>query len=390
MTGAKPSILFVHAGAEMYGADRILLELVGGLMAQGYPVCVVLPGHGPLGQEFSRLGIEPIICNLGILRRKYFSFSGLINRSTRLFSAVKQLIWIIRQNDISIVHSNTTAVLAGALASKIVGVQHIWHVHEITTKPRWFAILLAACVSTLSCQVVFVSEAAKAHMCRLYPRIQRKAVVIHNGIDESRAVSGHRGLIRRECGWSESDFVVGMIGRINWWKGQNKLVDCAEALVPITHGLKFLLVGGTYASDEQLRDQLIGRVIRSDLTNCVTIQDFRTDIGNVLADIDVFVLPSTEPDPFPTVVLEAMAASRPIVAFRHGGVCEMIENGVTGFLCEPCSSQEMASVISHLEANRKTAIVLGKAGLSRLRALYTREAFLTKFTQLYDEFSTKV
>jgi glycosyltransferase involved in cell wall biosynthesis len=112
-------------------------------------------------------------------------------------------------------------------------------------------------------------------------------------------------------------------------------------------------------------------------------------VGNVLADIDIFVLPSVEPDPFPTVVLEAMAAGKPVVAFRHGGVSEMVEDGVSGLLCPPVDAQAMAQAIQRLAASPELCQQMGQAGRERLQRLFTREAFLQRFSSLYQDLAAR-
>ena len=77
-------ILFVHAGAELYGADRILLELVTELKNRGHATYVVLPNDGELVTLLTKAGIQVQIKNLGVLRRKYFTIKGLFNRFSRL------------------------------------------------------------------------------------------------------------------------------------------------------------------------------------------------------------------------------------------------------------------------------------------------------------------
>ena len=343
-----PGVLFAHASAELYGADRILLELAAGLKALGHPLQVVLPSPGPLHAELALLAVPTLQKNLGVLRRRYFTPLGLLNRVCRLWRAVFFMRGLIRQHQLQVVHSNTTAVLAGVLAARLCGVPHVWHVHEITTRPRWFARGMALCVGLLTQRAVFVSAATRDHMCALSERVRSKAVVIHNGIDGGRATAGVPGVVRAECGWSAQQVVVGMLGRINWWKGQGALLDAVALLAPQHPALRLLMVGGVYDGEEGLRDTLLARIQEHGLGHSVVVQDFRPDIGNVLADIDIFVLPSTEPDPFPTVVLEAMAAGKPIVAFRHGGVCEMVADGHSGLLCTPGSAAELAAAIERL------------------------------------------
>ncbi len=387
--GQPASVLFAHAGAELYGADRVLLELTAGLKARGHALQVVLPGPGPLHAELARSGVAALQHNLGVLRRRYFTPLGLLNRLCRMLGAAFFMRRLIREQGLSVVHSNTTAVLAGALAARLAGVPHVWHVHEITTRPRWFARLMALAVGRLSQRVVFVSAATRDHLCALSPRIRSKALVIHNGIDTARAQNGRHGVLRAECGWRADHCVVGMIGRINWWKGQGALLACAAHLVPGDESLRFIMVGGSFDGDNRVRDELLASIALRRLDGRVVVQDFRNDVCHVLADIDIFVLPSTEPDPFPTVVLEAMAAGKPIVAFRHGGVCEMVEDGVSGILCTPLSEVEMLAAIQRLAASPSLRAQMGQAGRERLQRLFTREVFIERFAALYLELSAE-
>jgi glycosyltransferase involved in cell wall biosynthesis len=381
--GRAINILFVHAGAELYGADRILLELLSGLKENAFGLHVVLPREGPLTSEIHGLGVPVYLKNLGVLRRKYMSPLGLLNRAYRIILAIWFLRKMIRTHSIDVIHSNTTAVFSGVLAARFCGIKHVWHVHEITTRPLWFARLIARIVAGLSDKAVFVSRSAMDHMISLCPSVRTIAVLIHNGIDDTRATTGKRGVVRAERGWNESNPLVGMIGRINWWKGQSKLVECAATLTPDLPNLRFLMVGGTFDGDESTRDSLLLSLDQLQLQEKVIIQDFRPDIGNVLADIDVFILPSTEPDPFPTVVLEAMAAGKPVVAFRHGGVCEMVDDGLTGILCEPCDVVQMQRAIGQLISSPDQAKALGLAGRSKLNRLFTQKAFIQNFCAVY-------
>ena len=349
-----------------------------------------MPGPGPLHAELARVGVATRQRNLGVLRRRYFTPLGLVNRLCRIVGAGFYMRRLVREQGLAIVHSNTTAVLAGALAARLAGVPHVWHVHEITTRPRWFARLMAQCVGRLSQRAVFVSAATRDHLCALSPRVRAKAVVIHNGIDTARALDGQRGVLRSECGWDASHCVVGMVGRINWWKGQGALLDCAARLLPADASLRFLMVGGTFDGDNRVRDALLAAIAQQGLEGRVVLQDFRNDVGNVLADIDIFVLPSTEPDPFPTVVLEAMAAGKAIVAFSHGGVCEMVEDGVSGILCKPGSVDGMSAAIARLAASPGLRAQLGQAGRDRLQRLFTREAFIDRFAALYAELTAEL
>lgn len=383
MSPDRCRVLLAHAGAELYGADRILIELVRGLVDKGWSAQVVLPGPGPLHDELARLGVRSHRRNLGVLRRAYFTPLGLLDRLRRIVTAVLYLRRLIRAERIGVVHSHTSAVIAAALAARLTGRPHVWHVHEVVTRPRWFARATAWALERLAQRVVFVSEAAQEHLCGQRPSLRARSTVIHNGIDTARALAGHRGLVRAECGWSAEHLVVGMVGRVNWWKGQGRFLDAARLLAPRFPSMRFLLVGGTYGDDRQAFTDLELQVARDGLQGRVAIQDFRADVGNVLADVDIFVLPSTEPDPFPTVVLEAMAAAKPVVAFGHGGVCEMLVDGESGVLCEPCSAPALAAGIERLAAAPALRQRLGEAARRRCAECFTHEAFIDRFAGLY-------
>lgn len=166
-------MLFAHAGAEIYGTDRILLELAAGLKSRGQVLQVVLPAPGLLNAELAR-------------------------------------------------------------------VLHVWDVHEITTRQRWIAHAFSLCVGLLSQRAMFVSAATRDPLRALSPSVLAKAVVVHNGNDTARAQRSRRGALRAECGWFEPHCVVGMLGRVNGWKGKAALLACAARLVPGDEGLRFV------------------------------------------------------------------------------------------------------------------------------------------------------
>ena len=385
---AAPCVLVVHASAELYGADRALLELLAGLRERGQHAHVVLPWSGPLRPALEALGVQVHVKNLAVLRRRYMSPSGLLNRACRMVSAVRHLRRLIREHGIDVVHSNTTAVLSGALAARWAGLPHVWHIHEITTRPRWFARVMAGFVARFADRAVFVSHAALHHMAALDAHVRSRAVVIHNGIDPARARDGRRGVLRAEQGWSADAPLIGMVGRINWWKGQGQLVDCAARLAASHPLARYVMVGGTFEGDTKVRDGLLARIASAGLQTRVVVLDFRPDIADVLADLDVYVMPSTEPEPFGLVVLEAMAAALPVVGFGHGGVCEIVEPDVTGVLVSPGDTAALAAAIGALLDDAPRARAMGVAGRDRLDRLFTHRAYIDRFQALYRELAS--
>jgi glycosyltransferase involved in cell wall biosynthesis len=90
------------------------------------------------------------------------------------------------------------------------------------------------------------------------------------------------------------------------------------------------------------------------------------------------VLPSTLPDPLPTVVLEAMAACRPVVATAHGGALEMVADGETGYLIPYNDAEQAFLIMEPLICNHDLRVDMGTKGGERVRSLFSREAYKTK------------
>jgi glycosyltransferase involved in cell wall biosynthesis len=379
----KKSILFFHAGAELYGADKILCILASGLVERGWTVLVVLPWDGELRVPLETAGVKVIVLNHGVLRRKYFTPCGLINRAYKIVLASRTLVHIAREHDVALVHTNTSVVMAGALTAKLMNVPHVWHIHEITTRPRAVWRTLSWLIPRLADRVVCVSSAVLSHMTLGNRANAEKGIVLYNGIEPMKAAVGAREQFRDEIAAAPGDVVIGMVGRVNKWKGQMAFAEAAELVISRCPNVKFVFVGGTFAGEEHLMTALRERVSKGVLAGKVTVLAFHKDVAEIMAALDIFVLPSTQPDPLPTVVLEAMSVGCPVVAFAHGGVCEMTIHGKTGLLVSPCDINALGSAVEELVTDGEKRRRFGIAGKQRFNGSFSVIGFLNEFEDVY-------
>lgn len=384
------NLLYVHSSNELYGADIVLSMLVKGLDAGAYRPLVVLPCDVPyeglLSQELGKSGIPYRILDHAVLRRMYFRPLGIVQYVIRLVKSTTRLSRLIRQEKIDLVHSNTSAVLAGALAAKITGTPHIWHIHEIITQPRFLLKVTSTLACVLSDRVVAVSGPVAEHLARATPAIRRKMTVIHNGIDLDVFHSGVDGrAVRREVGVAPGEVLIGMMARVSHWKGQEQLVMAAAKVVECCPSARFVLVGGAFPGQEYRVDRLRQMVESLGLQDRVAISGFRRDAPAVWAAMDVMVSPSIQPDPFPTSVLEAMACAKPVVAAAHGGPTEMVIDGETGFLVPPGNVDALAVALRTLIDDEDLRRAMGLAGRRRMEEHFSIEEFIGSFESLYDE-----
>jgi glycosyltransferase involved in cell wall biosynthesis len=383
----KTNILYLHAGSEMYGADKILLEILKGIDLSKFRPYVVLPNDGPLLLEIKNLGIDVDVFELGVLRRKYFNVLGFLNRLFYFVIASIRISTICRNKNIHIIHSNTSVVLVGGVIAKLANKPHVWHIHEITTSPKFVRKVLANIIPRLSTQVVAVSNAVKYHLISGCKLNSDKTIVIYNGITINSYFKTDVNKIKYEFGLTKNNVIVGMVGRINRWKGQTKFLDVAKIIKSYNLNAKFFIVGDTFDGEEYLLGDLRKKIRELDLEKDVILTGFRNDIPNFLATFDVLLLPSIEPDPFPTVVLEAMASSKPVVSFAHGGAVEMIEDGVTGYVVPPLDVQLMADSAMRILNDIQTGLIMGINARKRSELLFSNASFITKINNLYTTLS---
>ena len=364
-------ILLLHSSSDVYGASKIFLGTVQLLKKRNHEVWVVLSEDGPLVKKLASAGATVLMVRLGILRRKYFNPLGIINRIATLLRARNQLQELIRKEKIELVYSNTTGVLAGAFAARNCGVRHIWHVHEIIENPFWLKQLLGHLMNRYAVGIIAVSEAVKQSWESVLPA--ERITVIQNGIDYSPYLE-HEHTLTKELQLPTAAIVIGMVGRVHYWKGQSYFLKLAGQLHQKHPSLHFLLAGDAYPGYEYLYQEMQTQIETLQLSDVVHNLGFREDIPAVMQTIDLLLLPSQQPDPFPTVILEAMASAKPVIATQFGGAVEMIDAGITGDLMPADQVDTAVSVIeSWLDKNRLQAA--GEAGRKRVLENFSLEAW---------------
>ncbi|MEX2511828.1 MAG: glycosyltransferase family 4 protein [Cyclobacteriaceae bacterium] len=379
---AKNNILMLHGSSDLYGASKIFLVTAQLLKEEGHGVTVILSEDGPLVGALKDLGIHVKLLRLGIIRRKYFNLKGLLNRAKVMRNAIKTLKKLATEEGITHIYSNTAAVWVGAFVAKGLNLRHIWHLHEIILKPSWFGWAMGKMINRFAHKVIVVSEAVQNHWSRFVS--EEKLALIYNGINYKPYLCGHDHL-RKTMGIPAEALVIGMIGRVNSWKGQEYFLEISEELNKKFLNLYFILVGDPYPGDERLYEGLELNILKKKFNHKIYNLGFRSDIPRVLATMDIFILPSILPDPFPTVVLEAMASQKPIVATAHGGALEMISDGVTGVHIPWNAPEEAARKMEPLVEDENFRLKMGikakESVLNNFSLPSFREKILTVFSE---------
>ncbi|KJQ62986.1 glycosyltransferase family 4 protein [Streptococcus oralis] len=377
-------ILYLHAGAEMYGADKVLLELIKGLDHKEFEVHVILPNDGVLVEALRQVGAQVSVLDYPILRRKYFNPKGIVDYIRSYNFYAKQIALYAQEHSIDMVHNNTAAVLEGIYLKRKFKLPLIWHVHEIIVKPKAISDFINMLMGRYADKIVTVSQAVANHI-KQSPFIKDSQVkVIYNGVDNTVYYPMDASSIREKFDIAQDALVIGMIGRVNAIKGQNDFIEAVEPLLEKNKKAVAFLAGGVFHGEEWRLEELDKRIASSSVVSQIHRIDYYDKTSELYNMFDIFVLPSIKPDSLPTVVLEAMACSKPVVGYNNGGIAEMVVDDKSGCLVKPNRPQELSNAISLLLDSSEKREKFGRVGYQRQKELFSLESYIKNFSEFYD------
>jgi len=386
------TVLYLHASDDLYGADIILLEIVTGLDRTRFTPIVILPADmehvGLLSAELSARGIESLHLPLAIVRRRYLQPTGILPFLSSIVRGTRAIARLARQHDVRLIHGFTFAVLAAPLAAIMLRLPLVMHAHEILLRPRALRKLLHFVNVRWSDRVICVSEATRQNILEDRPSDTNRVQVIHNGITPPEPSGRSIAELRAQLGVPQDKPLVGMIGRISPWKGQEVFLEAAALVAAENPNCHFIAIGGVFDKEIQHLERLKQLHERLNLEHVAILHDFMSDAREMLAAFDLFISPSTSPDPFPTVILEAMSAGVPVIATAHGGPLEMVVDGVTGLLVPPRDAAALAAAINALLLDPQRRQQMAEAGRLRMQESFSLAPFLKNVQNVYTEILT--
>lgn len=359
------AILFIHHANDMYGADIGLLHSVNSLDRSKYYPIVILPSDMPTGMlssELERLGLEYHFAPLGILRRKYLTLLSIFPLLLELWKGIAYVRSTARKRNAALVYINTLVAVSGGIGGRLAGVPVLWHVREIVSMPRSVRWVLYKILGACADRIVCISRAVRDSLLKEAPNLASKSGVIYNAVSATTGNGAvkHVGL-REELDVPQSAQLVGMVGRISHWKGQEILAEAASMVLLNHPELHFVAVGSYFADQSQYLKELESKIRSLGLDKRFHLADYRSNVTDVYRALDIFVLPSRKPEPFGRVTVEAMMQGRAVIATNHGGTCELIQDGVTGILVPPSDPKSLADAINLLLSNPALRERMGRA-----------------------------
>ena len=384
------NILFLHAGAEMYGADKVMLDLIKRLDKTKYTPYVILPTSGVLVDALRAENVEVMVMPYPIMRRKYFNPTGIVKYFFGMVKYTKKIAKIAKEWHIDLIHTNTAATLEGSFVSRKLKIPQLWSIHEIIVSPKMMYKLTSRLIAKYSSITVTDSGAVKKHLDNSGYFKENAVKVIYNGVDAKRFTpETDCTYLYKEWNIPENSPIVGMMGRVNSWKGQMDFLKAVNILLEKHSDLYAVFVGAAFEGEEWREKELADAIASSPYKDRIINKGYRTDSQGIYKLYDVFVLPSTNPDPLPTVVLEAMATGKPIVGYKHGGVCEMVKDGYNGLLAEVRDPDDLAAKIDILLQDEALRKQMGLNSRKRLLENFSIESYIQNYSEEYDRLTGK-
>jgi glycosyltransferase involved in cell wall biosynthesis len=285
--------------------------------------------------------------------------------------ALFRLRRLIRERGVSVVHTHSSVdSWLGSLAAKSLG--------RPVVRSRHVSIPIRhTLVYRLADRIITSGEAVRATVVAAGVAPE-KIVSVSAGVDTEQFHPGVSGKsVRDELGLG-GEPVVGLVANIRGSKGHNVFLDAARAVLKMAPDTRFLIVGDGVGFDE-----VKARVRQMGLESRVLLTGFRRDVPEVMAALDVLVLPSTRSEATSQVIPQALAVGTPVVGSDVGGIPELVRDGETGRLVPPGDPGALAGAILASVREPERSSAMARAGQALILSQYTFNAAMARTTSVY-------
>lgn len=367
------TVLYVLGAAELGGAERVLLNLIGALDRDRVRPVVAVAADGPVVRMLEHAGAE-------VARVPAF---GRVRDVHRVPAAVRALARLIRERDVDLVHANGEKVsIYAGLAARVAGCPCVFWLHDAPGAGTARAVQGIMARTPHAAAVTCSAWMADAFEAR-YQGV--RAFPILNGVLEADVLRAARA----DLGWPGDALVATFAGRLQRWKGPDVFVRAAAEAARADRRVRFLVMGGAlFGRERAFAESLPALAADLGLGDRIRFTGHRDDALDLIAASDIVVHASVAPEPFAMVVAEAMMLGKPVIATTVGGPQEMIVDGEHGLLLPPADPSALAAAIASLAGDAALRVRLGRAARARAREHLSAERMAREFESLYERIAS--
>lgn len=373
-------VLFYNHTADVSGAEISLL-LTASALRQNVQVMLAAP-EGELLQRARKQGLDVRVVpgyQARMSRNPLVMIRGIIGTYTtgRAFRQV------IQELNPDIVHVNSIrAGLIASVAMKPGSPRRVWHVRD-NLPDNLLGKVIRRVAAKRADRVIAISRAIASNFATT-PRLRGKTNVVYDGVDVHQTAGSS---IRSELDVSDQKFVLAVVGQITPWKRQHEAIAAFAQFAEQAPDSELWIVGAAKFREENeiYEKSLHQQVSVAGLQGRVRFLGFRSDVMNVMASIDVLVIPS-ENEPFGRVVIEAMLAGKPVIGTDGGGIPEIVVPGETGFLVPIGDVKGFCDKIRFFYEDESNRVTFGERGRARALKIFSLDHVSDEILDIYTSY----
>jgi glycosyltransferase involved in cell wall biosynthesis len=365
-------VLYVAWAPFFSGAERALILTLRSLDPGRYRPYVVAGTDGEFASEVRALGIPCDVVSLRPLERRH-PLAGVMS-----ITAVARAA---RRHGAALIHANELPTFQPAgYAARLLRIPAITHVrfpngaagYQWLSRPGFSLALFVS---------AYLLKAATDEAPSLFTG---RSDVLHDGVEPQPVWSDEqRVCCRRELGLPDRATIVAITGQIAEVKGIWDFVEAARILAPRSPDPLFVVVGDDLKEQGRVRHKMEERVAALGLQDRFRFLGFRRDVPRIVQAFDMIAVPS-HVEPLGNATLEAMAAGRPVVGSKVGGIPEMVDDGNTGLLVPPSDPETLARALESLVHQPERRDAMAAAARRRARDVFSIEAHGRRLQAQYD------
>ena len=311
-------MIVMPLGEQLGGGEMMFRQLMQHGRGRGIEWIVVFTKDGAMVAETHALGVET-----------HLVAAGRIRDLPQRWRAIRRIAALARERQVSLVFGWMAAsqLLAGP-AAWIADVPAAWYQVGLP-RPDWIDRFATLCPAR---GVLVLSKDVATAQARMLPHRPQTLVYPGASLERFETVRGESPTaLRANCGLPERGPLIGIVGRLQRWKGMHTVIAAMPAVLKAHADAHLVIVGGVHDTEPAYGDELRAIAAALGVTGAVTFAGFQSDVPRWMQAMDV-VVHASDREPFGIVVVEAMALGKPVIAGAAGGPSEMIADGVHGLL----------------------------------------------------------
>jgi len=363
VTEHKPNLLFINSITIYGGGEVWMLTLIKGLVERGYKVTLVCKPEAKIIEHAKLVDVDVLPIRIA---GDFDPFS------------IAELVGIYRKRKIDIAFANVGKdIRLAGIAAKILTSVTVIALHQVDRKLK-NNLRYRFTYNSLAKMIVVNSFATKNTMLKSAPWLSNKKIkVIHHGIDCEKYNKLNTKDLRSQLQLTPDDLIIGFVGRLSVQKGVKYMLDAFRVVAGNFKNAHLVIAG---IGELQSMTQDFSKIFN--LENRIHMLGFKKDIPDLMRTFDIFLLPSLW-EGFGIVLVEAMAAGKPIVATDTSSIPEIVDNHNNGFLVPAENSDVIAEALTKLISDAELRKRFGIEGKKIVQEKFTKEKMINEYEKIF-------